>query len=193
MKKIEVKNYGSILSLIYAILILALGILLVSYPDESQKFISYVIGGLLIIVAVIKFTWVYFSKKYQEKSGKWDIVVAIISLLLGLACILFYDYIEQAIRIGLGIIVAFIGINRFINSFKSLKTKMFIPLLVMSILLIGAGVFTICYQDLAIIGFGIILIIFGALEIIGYICYQFVKPEQTTIEVKEAEYEIVKK
>ena len=111
MKKIEIKSYQSILSLIYAILILVLGVLLVTYPEESQAFISYVFGGLLIILAVIKFTWVYFSKKYQEKSGKWDIVVAIICLLIGLACILFYDYIEQGIRITIGMIIIFIGIK----------------------------------------------------------------------------------
>ena len=150
-----------------------------------------VFGGLLIILAVIKFTWVYFSKKYQEKSGKWDIVVAIISLLIGLACILFYDYIEQGIRITLGMVIIFIGINRLINSFKVFKTKMFIPLLVISLIMIGGGIFTIWYQYLVITGFGIILIVYGVVDIIGYICYQFVKPEITVI--KEAEYEIVEK
>ena len=193
MKKIEIKSYQSILSLIYAILILVLGVVLVTYPEESQAFISYVFGGLLIILAVIKFTWVYFSKKYQEKSGKWDIVVAIIALLLGLACILFYDYIEQGIRITLGMIIIFIGINRLINSFKVLKTKMFIPLLVISLVMIGGGIFTIWYQYLVITGFGIILICYGAVDIIGYILYQFVKPEVTTIKVQEADYEIVEK
>ena len=193
MKKIEIKSYQSILSLIYAILILVLGVLLVTYPEESQAFISYVFGGLLIILAVIKFTWVYFSKKYQEKSGKWDIVVAIICLLIGLACILFYDYIEQGIRITIGMIIIFIGINRLINGFKVFKTKMFIPLLIISLLMIGTGIFTICYQYLEIIGLGIILIGYGAIDIIGYICYQFVKPEVKTVSVAEADYEIVKK
>ena len=191
MKKIEIKSYQSVLSLIYAILVLVLGVVLVTYPEESQAFISYVFGGLLIILAVIKFTWVYFSKKYQEKSGKWDIVVAIISLLIGLACILFYDYIEQGIRITLGMVIIFIGINRLINSFKVFKTKMFIPLLVISLIMIGGGIFTIWYQYLVITGFGIILIVYGVVDIIGYICYQFVKPEITVI--KEAEYEIVEK
>ena len=172
MKKIEIKSYQSILSLIYAILILVLGVVLVTYPEESQAFISYVFGGLLIILAVIKFTWVYFSKKYQEKSGKWDIVVAIITL---------------------GMIIIFIGINRLINSFKVLKTKMFIPLLVISLVMIGGGIFTIWYQYLVITGFGIILICYGAVDIIGYILYQFVKPDVTTIKVQEADYEIVEK
>ena len=191
MKKIEVKTYGSVLSLIYSLLLLVIVVFFVTYPDEAEWFISYVFGGLLVIIAVIKFTWVYFSKKYQEKSGKWDIVVAVVSLLLGIACFFLYDYIEQGIRIGLGLVIVFIGINRLINSFKSLKTKMFLPLLVVAILLIGAGIFTICYQDLVIIGIGIILIIYGVLEITGYVCYQFVKPEVTVI--KEAEYEIVEK
>ncbi len=193
MKKIEIKSYQNVLSLIYAILILVLGVVLVTYPEESQAFISYVFGGLLIILAVIKFTWVYFSKKYQEKAGKWDIVVAIISLLIGLACILFYEYIEQGIRITLGMIIIFIGINRLINSFKVFKTKMFIPLLLMSLIMIGGGVFTICYQYLEVIGFGIVLICYGAIDIIGYICYQFVKPDVTTVKVQEADYEIVEK
>lgn len=191
MKKIEIKTYSSVLSLIYSLLILVIGVLFVTYPDEAEWFISYVFGGLLVIIAAIKFTWVYFSKKYQEKSGKWDIVVAIASLLLGIACFFLYEYIEQGIRIGLGLVIVFIGINRLINSFKNIKTKMFLPLLIVATLLIGAGIFTICYQNLVIIGIGIILIIYSVLEIIGYVCYQFVKPEITVI--KEAEYEIVEK
>lgn len=191
MKKIEVKSYSSFMSLLYAAIILVLGIVMVAYPDYMQQIISYVFGGLLIILAIIKFTWVYFSKKYQEKSGKWDIVIAILCLLIGIGCIFFYDYIESAIRIAVGVAIVFIGINRLINSFKSIKTRMFFPLLVISLLLIGAGVFTICYTNLFILGLGIMLIIYSVLEIIGYICYQFVKPEVVTI--KEAEYEIVNK
>ena len=70
---------------------------------------------------------------------------------------------------------------------------MFIPLLIISLLMIGTGIFTICYQYLEIIGLGIILIGYGAIDIIGYICYQFVKPEVKTVSVAEADYEIVKK
>lgn len=189
MKKIEIKTYSSPMSLIYSIVYLILGVILFTNPNETASFISYVFGSILIVISVIKFTWIYFSRKYQEKGNKWDFFIAIATLLIGLACLFFYQYIEKAIRFIIGSWILFVGINRLINALKYIKERVFWSLFIVSLLLSGCGIFVIFYSNLLIKGIGLVLIVFSVLEIIGYIFFSQTKPE--VIAIKEAEYEEV--
>lgn len=187
-----IKDNKSPLNLLLSIVLLILGIVIFSNPDKAEMVITYVFGGILLLIGVIKLTWFYFSNKYKTERNKWDLVIGIATIIIGLLCMFFYEYIESAIRIIIGSVILFIGVLRVINAFKNIKTKMFFPLLGLALILMAGGIFIISYQDLVIKGFGLIFIIYSALEIIGFILSQFIPREELNV-IKEAQYEVVEK
>lgn len=187
-----IKDNKSPLNLLLSIVLLILGIVIFSNPDKAEMVITYVFGGILLLIGVIKLTWFYFSNKYKTERNKWDLVIGIATIVIGLLCMFFYEYIESAIRIIIGSVILFIGILRVISAFKNIKTKMFFPLLGIALILIAGGIFVISYQDLVIKGFGLIFIVYSALEIIGFILNQFIPREELNV-IKEAQYEVVEK
>ena len=96
----------------------------------------------------------------------------------------FSETVEKAIRIVVGFWILFSGINRLINALKMTdKNKKFLSLVIVSILLILIGVYTIVIGDVLLSSIGIILMLYSAIDIIGYIFYS--KETNTTVDINE--------
>ena len=84
--------------------------------------------------------------------------------------------------IGCSLMIRYISINN--------KNRKFIPLLIVSILLMIVGVYTILIGDIILSNIGIIMMIYAVIEIIGYIFYTkdtkpVEEPGTTTLIVQE--------
>ena len=180
--KIGYKDYSSVFVLISSILFLILGSIMYTKPDAVVIFTTYIFGGLLIIVGLFKCVKNYLDVKKDNNVSSREMVVGIVLSVLGVVCIFLAGVVEALVRLIIGGWILFSGINRLINSFNiDKKSSRFYVSLILSLLLIGGGLYTILEVNLAFKAIGIVLIVYSILEIIGYI---FNRKTVTVLETK---------
>ena len=168
--KIGVKSYSEVISLIYSIIFFILGAIIFTKPEVIILFISYVIGGIFTIIGLFKCIKNYLDIKKDNSISSKEMITGILLIVIGLVFISLADVIEALVRLVIGGWILFTGINRLINSLTiKTKNKKFIIRLVISLLLIGVGLYTILESNLAFKTIGLILMIYSFLEILGYI------------------------
>ena len=152
-------------------------------PDVMIVVISRVIGSIIAIIGVFNCIKNYIEVKKDNTTSSIGMISGIIGIVIGLVFISLASVIEALIRFLIGGWILFIGVNRLINVLylKKQKTK-FIVLLIVAILLIGAGLYTILEANLAFQAIGLVLMIYAILEIFSYI---FCKKEVREIKPKE--------
>lgn len=186
--KIGVKSYSDIISLIYSIIFFILGAIIFTKPEIIILFISYVIGGILIIIGTFKCIKNYLDIKKDNTISSKEMVTGIIFIVIGIIFILLAGVIEALVRLIIGGWILFSGINRLINTLSIPNKKHnFIPYLILSILLIGVGLYTILESNLAFKTIGLVLMVYSTIEIIGYIFNKknnYIK-EEIIIEAKD--------
>ncbi len=168
--KINVKNDSSIISLISSIIFFILGAVMFTKPEAIILFISYVIGGMMIIIGAFKCLKNYLDVKKDNSISSNEMIIGIVLIVIGLIFIFLANVIEALVRVVIGGWILFSGINRLINALHlNKKTNKFIVFLILSILLIGTGLYTILEANLAFQTIGIVLMIYSFIEIFGYI------------------------
>ena len=180
--KIEVKSYSSMALLISSIVFFILGAIMFTNPSAVVLFVSYVIGGLIIILGLFKCVKNYLDFKKDNTTSSTGMVSGIVLIVIGLVFIFLANVIEALVRIVIGGWILFSGINRLINAlYLEKKGSKFWVLLSLSILLIAGGLYTILESNLAFKAIGIVLMIYAFVEIFGYI---FNKREISVVETK---------
>lgn len=168
--KINVKSYSDIISLISSIIFFILGAIIFTKPEVIVLFISYVLGGLMIIIGLFKCIKNYLDIKKDNSISSKEMIIGIILIIIGLVFILLADVIEALVRLVIGGWILFSGINRLIHALHlNKKTRRFIIFLVLSLLLIVIGLYTILEANLAFQTIGIVLMVYSFIEIFGYI------------------------
>lgn len=171
MKKIaENKN-----SLFGSILLLLFGIILFTNPGGIVKFISYITGGILILIAIANiFSYKKILKKLNvEETGK--LISGIILIVLGLVVIVFSSFIETTIRLVFGAWIIYSGVIKLIDSIsiKTDKITFYINLAI-SILMIICG-FYVALTNLAYKMIGLFIMVYAILDIVSYVSYKRIK------------------
>ena len=181
--RIEIKSYTSTSNLISAIIFFILGAIMFTSPDVMIVVISRVIGSIIAIIGVFNCIKNYIEVKKDNTTSSIGMISGIIGIVIGLVFVSLASVIEALIRFLIGGWILFIGVNRLINVLylKKQKTK-FIVLLIVAIILIGAGLYTILEANLAFQAIGLVLMIYAILEIFSYI---FCKKEVREIKPKE--------
>lgn len=168
--KIDVKNYSSITVLISSIMFFILGAVMFTNPESIVLFISYVIGGIIIVLGLFSCIKNYLDIKKDNNTSSKGMVLGIVLIIIGLVFIFLAGVIEAVVRLVIGGFILFSGITRLINTmYLDKKTTKFIVLLILSIILIGGGLYTILETNLAFKAIGLVLMIYASLEIFGYI------------------------
>ena len=197
--EIKVKSYSQQSSLISSILFFILGACFLNAEDIAEKII-FGIGIFLAVMAVIEFV-IYFLQRKNNPENKpklTGLIYAIITLVFAIIFIFFYSVVEQFIRFIIGFWVLFSGIIRLINALSySPKNKKFIPLLIVSLLLIAVGIYTIVKDNIILHTAGIIMMIYAVIEIIGFIVYtkdsaESVDPGSETLIIPENDKKLEK-
>ena len=184
--RIEVKSYNNNSSLVSAILFFILGAIMFTNPGAMVVVISRILGGILILFGLYSCIKNYILR---QNSG-----VSAIPMVAGITCmaigsIFFFapNFVEAMVRFVIGGWILLSGIMRFSNAMQIEKkgnTK-FVSLLIISLLLILAGLYTILESNLAFQTIGIVLMIYAALEIFGWLTSKSVVKETMTKEEKK--------
>ena len=113
----------------------------------------------------------YTLLKKDSSTSSWSMIVGLVAIAFGAIFFFLAGVIEAVIRYVIGGWILFSGINRFVNALylEKKNTSKFISLLIVAILLVIAGVYTILESNLAFQTIGLILIIYSVLEIFGWI------------------------
>lgn len=171
MKVTIIKEKGEKNSnLISAILQLILGIILVFNADSIITTLFTILGVIVIIIGIAKFIQ-YFNIKNQLKIENPQILyTAIMYTAAGLLVVFLSNFIENAIRIVTGIWLLFIGLNKLGNAiaWKTKNHKYFLKDLVISILFILLGIYSILAKNAVLIFIGILLILYSLIQFLNY-------------------------
>ena len=166
----KVRDYSNIFVLISSIVFLILGAVMYTKPDAVVIITTYVFGGLLILVGIFKCVKNYLDVKKDNTISSTEMIIGIVLTVLGVICIFLAGVIEALIRLVIGGWMIFSGINGLINAlYLDKKSSKFWISLILSLIVIGGGLYTILEANLAFQAIGIVLMIYSVLEIIGYI------------------------
>lgn len=195
MEKIMKKFFRS--SLITAILLIALGILLICQSEATIITISYVLGGVIIalgVLAAIKF----FQNVKQHKS-ELDLVYGIISVVLGIIIIKNPEAIASIIPMVLGVCIIISSSSKLQYAFelKANNNNLWKTTMVISIISTVCGLVLLFNPFKAIAYFtkvvGIFIIIYAILDLVStYTIRRNVKLFQKSIEEGITEAIVVK-
>lgn len=164
VEKVTFKNETS--SLISSIIFLIIGAVLFTNPNGIISFLAYILGGIIIIIGVVK---IVLSQKAETKSG-FDLTFGIIAIVIGLVLMLCSSMIDLALRICFGALILLNGISKLrvaleIKTYSKEWTK---PLII-SILIIICGLYIILRSNLVISTIGLVIMIYSVISIVGYI------------------------
>lgn len=164
--KITVNN------LIYALLFLVFGIILLTSTEDLITIVSKVIGGVLIVIGIIKaIIYIYMKGKLGEYSLS-KLIVSLLFISFGMLLIFLSGTLSFAIRTVIGIWIVFSGINRviFAISMCAIDKKSFLIYLITSLLLVALGIVIITGVFDQLIG--LLIIIYSVIEIVNYIYFK---------------------
>ena len=168
--KIKVKDYSSIFVLVSSIIFLILGAIMYTKPDAVVIITTYVFGGLLILVGLFKCVKNYLDVKKDNSVSSTEMIIGIVLTVFGVICIFLAGVVEALVRLVIGGWMIFSGITGLVNAlYLDKKTSKFYVSLLLSLVIIGGGLYTILEANLAFKAIGIVLMIYAILEIIGYI------------------------
>lgn len=176
-------------SIIISILFFLLGLILFIDFNKVINFVSYVLGTIIIALGVYKL-WSYYRKKLNNDLTDYnEFGFGVVDLILGVLIIVLAEAFTTILRFFVGGYILLAGINRFVQTMSNneLKRNKFISLLLMSIIVIGLGVYTILNKNsLDIIG--LLIMIYSVIEIIESVMFRTSnKKEEINNEVIEVE------
>ena len=175
MKKVQ--NFSAV-NLIFALVIFIIGIVLITSPTSIINILSWIIGGVLELIGLIKIISYVRHKNLNVDAG--TLIMGVLMMALGAVIMIFPNIIDVTIRIIFGGWILFTGINRLILAFaigKIDKTG-FKTFLITSIVMVVVGiVILISFYRLL----GALLVIYAISEIVDYIYFNSNKQKYSTI------------
>ena len=195
MEKMMKKFFRS--SLITAILLIALGILLICQSEATIITIAYVLGGIIIALGVL--AAIKFFQNIKEHKGELDLVYGIISVVLGIIIIKNPEAIASIMPMVLGVCIIISSSSKLQYAFelKANNNNLWKTTMSISIISTICGLVLLFNPFKAIAYFtkivGVFIIIYAVLDLIStYTIRRNVKLFQKSIEEGITEAIVVK-
>lgn len=169
---IDITSYSKKSSLISSIVFFVIGAFLTAYSERIMTTAYKILGVIFLIITIANIISTIIRKKKEMPIYANRIVIGIITLILAILFFFFHNIIDESIRFIVGAWILFSGITRLISALRTdHKSSRFIAMLIVSILLIILGFFTIIKNGIVLWAIGIIIMIYSGIEIVGYIFY----------------------
>ena len=165
LKKILKKSgYSTLLTSLVAV---AIGIVLVLYPDASFSVFSKVLGIALISISIIKIIE-YVVQKGNEDFFNNGLIFGLMGILFGVVIIIKQDLLQNIINLLIGCWIIYSSLMRFTFAIrlKTLQSKAWIPMLIIAVAILVCGISIVFIQDLFIKTIGFIIIAYAIMDII---------------------------
>ena len=171
-------------SLISSILFLILGLILFIKPDTVIKSISYIMGGILIIIGLYKCFNYYIQDKRLQVVNHNELAFGVTAIVLGIVFICLASAIELLLRLFIGIWLIIAGLRRVALTFYTTnRDSKFYALIIVGLILIALGLYVVLVSNLALQIMGLFMVLYSIIDIISIFVYKnsFVK-EETKLE-----------
>jgi len=158
------------LAVIESLTIIIMGVLFIAWPDYMVRIISYIFGIFFIIKGAFQIIN-YFVEKGQNDFFNNELLVGVISVLLGVAAIAVGAEIANVFRVVLGIWLVYESLARINTAIKlsaaGISVWKYILLIGLGILLLGVFV---VFNDVTVV-IGWMMIIAGIIGIFGDVLF----------------------
>ena len=171
MQKI-LKKSGWISILISAIFAL-LGIILIWKPEETIKVISYILGGIFIVIGIARVIG-YIYARGKSDFYNFDIIFGILAIILGIVTIIYSNMIATFLNLIVGVWIIYSALVRLNVSIK-LKNKVnnraWIYTLILAIIMLVCGLYVIFNSTAILAAIGIAFLVYSIIDIIEQIIF----------------------
>ena len=155
--------------IIISLIFLIFGILLVIRPDATISAVTMILGFIFIVMGILKLIEYYSSKPRED----YLLTLSIIEVVIGVIILCASSTVITIIKVILGLWVIINGVLDLQTTllWRELKSPYWTLTLILSILMILAGIVIITTQDLVIKTIGIILIVYAIIDVIDRIIF----------------------
>lgn len=150
--------------IVISLIFVVLGVLLVSKPDATVGAISIILGILFIALGVLKVIEYYTTEPKED----WLLTISLVSVIFGVVILFASDSVLAFFRVILGIWIIVTGVMdlQTIMVWKQVKSPYWTTSLILTILMILAGIIILINQQIVLTAVGILIIIYGIMDII---------------------------
>ena len=155
--------------LLIALLFVLFGIMLIVSPEVVTAMISIILGGICMIIGILKL----FDYISRGKTEKYLLAISIAVIITGIIIMFCGNVIFSIFRILIAIWIIYSGIMNLQTSiiWKDYKSRLWLVTLIMSIVMICAGIYILVNQGAMIQILGGIIIAYGIFDIIENIIF----------------------
>ena len=142
-------------SIISSIVFLIVGIMLFIKPDAVIKFVSYLFGGVMLAIGAYRTLSYYIQNKRTQVVNHNELAFGITAMILGILLIFLANTIEFLLRI----------MQTF---YTTDRTSRFYTLIVLGLVLIGLGLYTVLVSNIPLSIMGLFMVIYALIDLISY-------------------------
>lgn len=159
-------------SIISSLLFLVLGIILIINPQFVMNVIAYILGIVFIVLGALKIIS-YFTNKSISDGSSFELITGIVSIAVGIFVITCSGTISALFRIVIGIWIIYTGVLRLISSIrlKSVGVTIWPFLLLMSLLMIIAGIYITVNSGTLFMSLGVMILIYAIMDLVESITF----------------------
>ena len=159
-------------SLLSSIVFAILGIILITNPEGTVKFVSAILGIMFILAGAYKIIS-YYQNKGKYDIMNYDIAYGVIAIVLGIVTICYSTQIGAIFRILIGLWIVYSAILRINLSIKlkAIESNVWIYSLVIALIMAICGIFIICNSGAVIVTLGVVVVIYSVLDVIESIMF----------------------
>ena len=185
--EIKINSYSSQSSLISSLICFILGGIFYTNAEVVLNFTSIAIGIIFSIVGLFSLVTYYINYKHGINL-KGNLLIGIVTVIIAIIFLAFQGIVEVLLGLTVGGWILLVGILRLVSAIKlKFKTKRCLINLIISLILIALGIYTIASGSLLLEGAGILMMISSAIEIIGYIVNSKLDTIEPTTKEEEKE------
>lgn len=166
-------------AVIESLAILILGILFVAWPEVMIQVVAYVVGAFFIVKGAFQIIN-YFIEKGQNDFFNNDLLMGVVSVLIGIAALAIGAGIAEIFRIVVGIFLIYESLVRMNTAVKlhTAGVSIWKYVLVLALIILVLGIF-VTFNDVATV-IGWMMIIAGIVGIVGDV--MFIQQVNTVVE-----------
>ena len=155
--------------IVVSIIFVLFGSLLIAKPSETVGAISIILGIVFIAMGVLKLVEYYTSDTKED----WLLTIALITVILGVIILFASDAILSVFRVIVGIWIIATGIMDLQTTliWKEIKSPYWTVAVVLSLLMMLAGIIILINQNILLTTMGIIIVFYGVLDIVDRIIF----------------------
>ena len=159
-------------STLESILTIVFGVLLVVWQDDIVRIIAYLVGGFLLLKGGFTIAGYLFSKE-QKKGLNGELVLAIVTFLIGVVIFAVGEQIADVFRVLVGVLIIYEGLIRLDNAMKlrSAGVVNWSAVMAIAIIMLTFGMFLVFFNGAMAFLIGWFLIVTGLIGLFSDVMF----------------------